>query len=160
MTRMGLGALGVAGRLAAAASRTRVLIVSAVSTLAMRGPIGAPRCRALFLGGPQGTCGLRHFGVSSGERCGKEKDGAPSEPVPPEGAPQTFLGTAERGPQIAGGPRRPPEVEDGCLASSDTTYQAAADLLLEGLAAQLQEVQETSGLEDVDYRVSVIPNMQ
>ncbi|KAL8431094.1 hypothetical protein ACSSS7_005499 [Eimeria intestinalis] len=44
--------------------------------------------------------------------------------------------------------------EDEGLASADSQYQAAATCLLEGLAEQIQEVQETSKLEDVDYGAS------
>lgn len=51
----------------------------------------------------------------------------------------------------AGGPRRPPEEEGKGLASNDAIYQAAADSLLEGLGEQLQEA---SGIEEVDFRVS------
>ncbi|OEH78843.1 hypothetical protein cyc_07749 [Cyclospora cayetanensis] len=43
-----------------------------------------------------------------------------------------------------------------CVASADTSYQAAADALLEGLAEQLQDAQEAAGLEDVDCRDGVL----
>ncbi|KAL8272895.1 hypothetical protein Esti_003204 [Eimeria stiedai] len=77
---------------------------------------------------------LRHLVSPSSGPSAEPREAATGGGGPPEGGPSGAEGEG--------------------LASADSQYQAAATCLLEGLAEQIQEVQETSRLEDVDYGAS------
>lgn len=87
---------------------------------------------SLFCLPPGFSSAARLFSSGAARRCGGPSTGAPG-----------------------GRPRhRQAEEEGETGASTDSAYQAAADMLLEGLAGQLEETQEERGIEDVDCRVS------
>lgn len=99
---------------------------------------------------------LRHFSTQQKEP-GEARE-AFEESLRSAGGPQgpPPVSTQSPGPPSsvpAGGPRRPPEEQGQGLASDDAVYQAAADSLLEGLGEQLQEA---SGIEEVDFRDGVL----
>lgn len=141
MSQMGFKSMRFAARLVPAVNRVASASPSLSTAVAWRlyQALDFSSQLSLHPQSVQGPLDLRCFTDSSTQRCGVKK----TEP--------TLGHSSTRGP-----PSNPPADEEQTLASVDTSYQAAADLLLEGLAEQLQEVQDTCGLDDVDYRDGVL----